>query len=731
MSDRSDAAALIARALEQGQPSLSEHDSKRVLSAYGVRTVEEAFADTPDAAADAAARLGFPAAVKGCGAGLAHKSDRGLVRLHLADAAAVRAAAEALLAAGAPGLLVQRMARGRRELIIGGARDAAFGPQVMLGLGGVSVEAVGDVAFRLPPVDARDVREMVLELRGRRLFDAFRGGPPVCPEALETTLNAAGRILLDHPGVSHVDINPLVVEDGIPVAVDALVSLSPDAAAPPEGTAPVWAPERFLALFEPETVAVVGASDSPLKWGFRILFNTLEGGYRGRLYGVNPRHKELLGVPCFPSVAELPEAPDLAVIVIPPPGVPDAVRACAARGVKAVVVITAGFGELEDAAARGLQDEVVRAARETGLLLAGPNCAGVAGPAPQSLYCGMFVRHPGPGGLSIVSQSGNVGGTALAWAQFHQAGVARFISTGNEAVLRTADYLRFLAGDPATAAVLAYVEGVRPGDGFFGALRAAAAAKPVVVLKGGRSAAGLQAARSHTGALSGGARVFRAACRQAGAVAVDDPLEAMELAAAFAAQPLPKGRRVGIVSQGGGWGVLAADACVEEGLEVAVLPEETLAELDAFLPGWWSRGNPVDLVAGNDLMLQPKAVETVIKSPAVDAVIVLGVGYIADSVARFAASDLAKGISLDQLAAMGAGIEVEGARQIAALAAQYGKPVLAASDTALGAPAGHPNAAIAELERLGVCVLSSPSHAARVLARLAERREFLDGTPRR
>ena len=176
---------------------------------------------------------------------------------------------------------------------------------------------------------------------------------------------------------------------------------------------------------------------------------------------------------------------------------------------------------------------------------------------------------------------------------------------------------------------------------------------------------------------------------------------------------------------------MAADACAEEGLEVAVLPEETLAELDAFLPGWWSRGNPVDLVAGNDLMLLPKAVETVIKSPAVDAVIVLGVGYIADSVARFAESDLAKGIGLDQLAAMGSAIEVEGARQIAGFAAQYGKPVLAASDTALGAPAGHPNAAITEMERLGVCVLSSPNHAARVLARLAERREFLDGTPRR
>ncbi len=724
---------LLKHALDQNQPSLSEYDSKRVLAAYGVRVVEESVARDAGEAAAMADAQGYPAAVKGCAPGLAHKSDRGLVRLNLADAAAVGAAAREVLDAGMPAVLVQRMAVGGREIIVGGARDSAFGAYVMLGIGGTAVEAMGDVSFRLFPLDDRDAREMVLELRGRSLFDAFRGEAPVSMPALAATLQAVGRILHDHPCVSHIDINPLIIENGVPVAVDALISLSEQAAEPSPVESPVETvrDDRFKALFEAESIVIVGASENPSKWGFRILFNTLEGGYKGRLYGVNPRYPELLGVPCFPSIAELPEAPDVALIVIPPPAVPAALRECAAKEVKAVVVITAGFGELEDAGAHSLQAEITGIARDTGLLLAGPNCAGLASPAPHSLFCGMLSRYPGAGGLSLISQSGNVGGTVLTWAQLHRVGMARFISSGNEAVTRTKDYLDFFARDPRTTSILTYVEGVSKGGRFYQSLRDAAARKPVVLVKGGRSAAGLKAAQSHTGALASETRIFGAACRQAGACVVDDIYEAMEVAAAFVEQPLPKGRRVGIVSQGGGWGVIAADACMEAGLEVPDLPDETIAELDAIMPAWWSRGNPVDLVASNDLLLLSKAVECVIKSPAIDGVLLLGIGYITGMATRYAESERAKQIGLDKLLTMGAEIELQGIREIAGLVQQCGKPLLVASDSAHLAHVGAPNAANVEMEQRAICVLSSPNHVARAMAHLARRREYLQGIPRK
>ncbi len=724
---------IIDAAFAEGRDAIAEHDAKRLLAACGAPVIEEFFARDPEAAAAAAESMGYPVVVKGCAAGVAHKSDVGLVALHLDDREAVVTAARTMQGVyrdGAlDGFLVQRQARGRREVIVGGLRDAVFGPCVMLGVGGVAVEALGDVSFRLAPLDQRDALEMMDELRARRVFDAFRGEAAADREALVHVIRAVGQILLDHPRIAQIDVNPLVLEDGRPVAVDAHIALREgDEAAPPEASRPT--PEQFRALFEPESVAIVGASDSPGKWGFRILFNTLEGGYDGRVYGVNPKHKELFGVPCFPTVADLPEAVDLALIVVPPKGALACLRECAARGVRAVLVITAGFGELDDAAARDAQAELVRVARESGMLVVGPNCAGVASPAPKHLYCGMIARYPGAGPLSIVSQSGNVGGTALTWAALHQVGIGRFISSGNEAVVQTEDYLSFFTQDAQTQSILSYVEGARDGRRFFEALRAAAARKPVVLIKGGRSQAGMKAARSHTGALASEVRLFQAACRQAGATVINDTYEAMEAAGVFAVQPLPKGRRVGIVSQGGGWGVIAADACAEAGLDVAALPEETLAELDAFLPAWWNRGNPIDLVAGTDITMLSRTVEAVMRCPAVDAVILLGVGYISSSIARLAQSRRAQEHGLDKLAEMGSHMEVQDIQRIARFVAEHGKPLLAASDTALLAYGATPNNAIRELERLGIYLFSSPAHAARTLARMAERHEFLQGAPR-
>lgn len=728
--------AILGRAAGQGAAALSEYEAKQVLAAHGVPVTREELAADPASAAAAAARLGFPVAVKACGGQITHKTERDLVRLGLGDADAVARAAAELARTLAPepfdGFLVQEMARGRREVVVGGLRDPLFGPCVMLGAGGITVEAAGDVAFRLCPVEPRDVAEMVAELRSSRLFGPFRGEPAVDMDALTAAVQGVGRLLTEHPEVQQVDINPLIVCGEKPVAVDALITLGAASdVAPCTDTGSAEREAQFRALFEPESVAIVGVSGSPLKWGFRILYNTVEGGYRGKLYGVNPKHKEVLGVPCVPEIAALPDGVDLAFIVVPPPAVAASVRACIGRGIRTVLVITAGFGELDDDTARDAERELAGIARETGALIIGPNCAGVVSPAPHRLYCGMISRFPDAGGLSIVSQSGNVGSTVLTWAGLHQVGMARFISTGNEAATRTEDYLRFFARDEKTESLISYVEGTRDGRALFDAMRAAAAAKPLVVVKGGRSDAGNKAAQSHTGSLAGETRIFKAACRQAGAAVVDDVYEAMEVAGVLMRQPLPKGRRVVIVSQGGGWGVITADACAEAGLDVVPLPDKAMAELDTFLPGWWSRNNPIDLVASNDLRALARAVETVIKQPEVDGVILLGVGYIDSARTRYMDSALAAKHGMDQMAEIGSGVEVEEAARTVSFINTYGKPLLVASDTALLAYGPDPNRVVHEFERLGVYMFSSPAHVARAMAHLAARYEFLQGIPRR
>ncbi len=226
----SPAEATFVAALKRGQLSLSEYVSKQVLAAYGIPTVREILVATPEAAEAAAAEVGYPVAVKACGAGLMHKSDLDLVALNVSDGSGVRAAASGMLARvdqrQLDGILVQPMVRGKREIIIGGLRDRQFGPCVMLGLGSIFVEAIGDVAFRLAPLDARDASEMMRELKGRRIFDAFRGEPPVNEPALCDILIATGRLLIENPAVHEVDINPLVLEGASPVAVDALITLA-------------------------------------------------------------------------------------------------------------------------------------------------------------------------------------------------------------------------------------------------------------------------------------------------------------------------------------------------------------------------------------------------------------------------------------------------------------------------------------------------------------------------
>ncbi len=377
-------------------------------------------------------------------------------------------------------------------------------------------------------------------------------------------------------------------------------------------------PERLDYVFSPGSIAFVGATENPTKWGFIVFNNLLMGGYDGMLYPVNPGRESILGHRCYPSVTAIPDEIDLAVFTIPAREIPGAIDECAAKGVKAALVISAGFKELGEEGA-ALEREMVERARAGGMVLVGPNGQGIACPKCR-LYPWMPLLYPAAGPIALVSQSGNILSMMVAELHHYGFGVSKAISSGNEADIRIEDYLAFLSDDADTEVIIAYIEGVPDARRFFEQARRLAVRKPIVVVKGGRTRSGVVAARSHTGAMAVSADIFESACRQAGLVRADTIEEAASLAAAFVNRPLPRGRRVGIITGGGGLGVLASDVCTEEGLEVVALSEKTLSEIGKHLPGWWVPGNPVDLVAGLDLSIIPPVIETMMLSGEVDSV---------------------------------------------------------------------------------------------------------------
>ena len=485
----------------------------------------------------------------------------------------------------------------------------------------------------------------------------------------------------------------------------------------------------FNRLFCPKSVVFVGASDTPAKWGFTILMHILQGGYDGRLYLVNPKRREVLGRPCYPSLAELPETPDLAVLVVPAAQLLSAMEGCVARGVKAAVVITSGFAEV-GAEGRRLQERLIATAQSGGLSFVGPNSMGLYSGSPSRLVSIMASVIPEPGPAAILSQSGNLGVSLMTRLSRRGVGISRAVSVGNEASLGIADYLLLLKNDPETRVIAVYAEGAGTGRDFLDAIRETSRQKPVVMIKGGRSELGNRAVKSHTAALSGSYDVFAASVREAGAILVDSMDEAVNVVGALCSQPLPKGRRLAIATFGGGWGVLATDACARYELSLPDLPPEVEQAISARLPDFWSHANPVDLVATNKPEILPEILESLLASPAYDGVLFLGLGYIMHVGLQYtkplpdpqpAVSPAAVGEYLIE-------VEWQLAETLAKLPKKYNKPLLCVADLVVREDELAKNA-VKRLESLGLYVYNSPNEAAQVFATLATRHESQSAPP--
>ncbi len=378
-------------------------------------------------------------------------------------------------------------------------------------------------------------------------------------------------------------------------------------------------------LFNPRSIAMIGASATPGKWGNIILLNILKGNFQGTIYPVNPKAEKILGFPCYTSVGDIPEPVDMALITTPSHTILPLIDACGEKGIPFLVVVTSNFSETGETGAQ-LEKEMVKRAARYGIRIVGPNTMGVFG-AESQLHALMPMLMPLKGSVSMFSQSGNVGVQMMDYGQKEGVGFEKFVSSGNEGDLNCVDYLKYFADDEKTSVILAYIEGVDPGTDFLPAVKQISSRKPIIMLKGGRTNVGSRAAASHTGSLAGTREINRAAFQQAGIMEVQGSLELIDSAKAFANYPIPKGNRVGIITRGGGWGVITADSCEEAGLVVPQLPDELIKRIDPLLPEYWNRGNPVDLVAtvANDPM--PEIVTMLAEWDGVDAVLVLGAGF--------------------------------------------------------------------------------------------------------
>ncbi len=685
--------------------TLSERASKALLAEYGVPIAPERFVDSAAAAADAADEIGYPVVVKLNGDAIAHKTERGLVKLRLGDRAAVVDAAATLLAAarpddGAVDLLVAPMVSGNRELIAGVVRDAQFGAMVMLGVGGILAEAVADVVFRPAPLDAATAEDMIDGLVTQTLLGEFRGEDAVDREQLVRVLVGLGQLASERPDVASVDINPLIVDpSGGLVAVDGLVELGEPAV---RTTTLRERPsdEQFRALFEPRGVLVTGASTHPGKFGFVSLHNLLANGYAGKVFGTNLKGETVLGVDTVADIAELPAGEiDLVFVCTPAAANPDLLRACAAKGVTAAFLTSAGYGEAGEAGLAA-QRELVELADELGILLAGPNGQGIVS-TPVDLCVQIVAPYPPAGTIGVASQSGNFVSSFLNLARATGVGISRAVSAGNAAAVGVADYLDFYADDEATTVGLAYLEGITDGRGLMERLEAAAADQPLVIVKGGSTEGGAAAAASHTGALAADDKVFDGACKAAGLTRADSIEAAFEAAATFATQPLPAGPNTVVLTTVGGWGVVTADAITRDrDLVLMDLPEDLMAAIDAKLPARWSRNNPIDCAGGETRDTIPEIMELVANHPDVHAVVYLGLGIQSNQAKMMREGRFYPDHGLERIVDYHQRQDTRFAEAAHELSEATGKPILTATELAVADPTNAGPAAVRATGRL-------------------------------
>jgi len=599
---------------------LMEHESKQILEEQGISTTGTRVAGSADEAAKIFRALGGPVALKVLSPSVVHKSDAGGVKLDIRDEEQVRKAYDEILSqfgdVEVVGVSVQEMAKPGLEVIIGVTRDATFGPVMMFGLGGVFVEVLKDISFRALPIGEDEAQDMIKEIAGHALLEGYRGSKADIP-ALKELMVKVSDLVMKAPEITEMDLNPVFLYPEGYKVVDARIVLGEAQPLPPSPRGD----QDFSKLLYPKSIAVIGASGTKGKLGWNVFSNLVDHDFKGKLYPINPRADTIRGIKAYPTIRNVPEPIDVAIVLVSANTTPDVVRECCECGVKYIVVESAGFAEMGEGG-RMIEREMMEITGPYGCRLLGPNCSGIINTHSNMVQSIGIVDALSQGNIGLISQAG-VCAAGMLWGLRHIMDFGIVATIGNKLDINETDMLEAVSHDPNINVICMYLESVKGGRRFIDVAREVTREKPVIALKSGRTDAGKKAVTSHTASLAGDDQIYSGIFRQAGIVRARDYEHMFNLTKAFSKQPLPSKDGVFIITYAGSLGVISADAVTDNHMRLAELEPENKRRLMKLLPEYVGGLNPVDYTFSQDADTVCKTLEIGVDSEDVGSFIVV------------------------------------------------------------------------------------------------------------
>ena len=623
--DQSAVRKILDRAKDAGREALTAPEAKEVCEAYGIVVPREALAQSAAEAATAAAKVGFPVVMKIVSPQILHKTEAGGVVLGVKSAQEAEQAYTTLLTnahnyndkAEIQGVQIQQMVGGGHEVIIGAVTDPAFGKLVAFGMGGVLVEVLKDITFRLAPASLEDALSMLDSIAAAEILRGVRGAPPVDRAALADMIERVSHLVSDFPEISELDLNPVFASPKGVTAADTRVVLNfkPAPARYRPDTDTIV--KQMNRIMRPNAVAVIGASAESGKIGNSVMKNLINGGYQGAIYPIHPSAASILDRKAYKSVKDVPGEIDLAVFAIPAKFVAQALTEVGEKKIPGAVLIPSGFAETGNVAG---QEELVAIGRKYGVRLMGPNIYGFYY-TPNNLCATFCTAYDVKGKAALSSQSGGIGMAIIGFSRSAKMGVSAIVGLGNKSDIDEDDLLTFFEQDDNTQIIAQHCEDLKDGRAFAEAARRVSKKKPVVVLKAGRTSMGARAASSHTGALAGNDKIYEDVFKQSGVIRARTLRDLLEFARGIPVLPTPKGNNVVIITGAGGSGVLLSDACVDNGLSLMAMPSDLDAAFRKFIPPFGAAGNPVDITGGEPPATYQNTVRLGLQDPRIHALI--------------------------------------------------------------------------------------------------------------
>src|SRR5487761_2570281 len=584
MSNSKDAVRKILDAVKaEKRTSLTAPEGKLVCDAYGIPVPKEGVAKSAAEAAKMASAMGFPVVMKIVSPDILHKTEAGGVVVGVKTAEDAERTYDTILAnakkykadAKIEGIQIQQMLAGGTEVIVGSITDGSFGKLVAFGLGGVLVEILKDVTFRLAPATKEDALSMLDGIQAHDMLKGVRGGD----------------LVSRFPEIVELDLNPVFATNKDAIAADVRIVVDFDYKPRPAPRSTEEIVTAMNRIMQPKAVAVIGASAEDGKIGNSVMKNLINGGYQGAIYPINPSLAEVLGRKAYKSVKDVPGVIDTAVFAIPAKFVAGALVECGEKQIPGAVLIPSGFAE---AGAPELQAEIVEVGKKYNVRLMGPNIYGFYY-TPANLCATFCTAYDVKGHAALSSQSGGIGMAIIGFSRSAKMGVSAIVGLGNKSDIDEDDLLTFFEQDPNTHIIAMHVEDLKDGRAFAEVAKRVSKKKPVVVLKAGRTSAGAKAASSHTGALAGNDKIYEDVLRQSGVIRARSLRQLLEFARGIPVLPTPKGENVVIIT---GAGVLLSDSVVDNGLSLMTMPPDLDAAFRKFIPPFGAAGNPVDITGG-------------------------------------------------------------------------------------------------------------------------------------